>query len=68
MLYFHHNASSPLSPAARVAWLDATDAQGSRLSSGVYFYRLTAQVVADEDAGTAAGETFTSVKKMVLVK
>ena len=39
----------------------------SMISTGVYFYRLTAQAVSDED-GVASGEIYTSVKKMVLVK
>ena len=39
----------------------------SRFASGVYFYQLKAEVRADADNGVAA-QTFTSVKKMVLVK
>ncbi len=37
------------------------------LSSGVYFYRLVAQPVTDED-GNLSGTPFTSVKKMLLIK
>jgi hypothetical protein len=39
----------------------------SRLSSGVYFYRLMAQQIADDEEG-AAGQWFTQVKKMMLLK
>jgi hypothetical protein len=39
----------------------------SNLSSGVYFYRLVAEGIPDEEAGIA-GQTFTSIKKMVLMK
>ena len=37
------------------------------LPSGVYFYRITAQGVADEEQGVV-GQTFLDVKKMLLVK
>jgi hypothetical protein len=37
------------------------------LSSGVYFYRLVAEGIPDEESGIA-GQTFTSIKKMVLIK
>ena len=37
------------------------------LSTGVYFYRLTAQSIADPDEGTAS-QLYVSVKKMMLVK
>lgn len=39
----------------------------SNLPSGVYFYRLEAQGIGDPDANVA-GKTYTSVRKMVLVK
>jgi hypothetical protein len=39
---------------------------GSNLPSGVYFYRLTAQGVPDEDG--VMGQSFTSVKKMMLIR
>ena len=39
----------------------------TNLPSGVYFYRLEATTVVDEDAGIF-GQTYTSVKKMVLIK
>jgi hypothetical protein len=39
----------------------------SRLSSGVYFYRLVAEGIPDEDAGTL-GQRFTEVKKMLFIK
>jgi len=35
--------------------------------SGVYFYRMEAQTVSDEETG-ALGQKFTSVKKMMLVR
>ncbi|MDI6767519.1 MAG: T9SS type A sorting domain-containing protein [Bacteroidota bacterium] len=38
-----------------------------RLASGVYFYRLVAQGIEDEDTGEL-GQTFVSVKKMLLLK
>jgi hypothetical protein len=38
-----------------------------RLASGVYFYHLIAEPVQDED-GALAGQTFTSVKKMMLLR
>jgi hypothetical protein len=41
------------------------DASG--LSSGVYFYRITAQSATDNDGGNV-GEMFVSVKKMLLLK
>jgi hypothetical protein len=43
------------------------DFDANYLPSGVYFYRIVAQGILDEDTGTAGG-SFTSVKKMVLVK
>ncbi len=39
----------------------------SNLPSGVYFYRIVAQVAGDPDAGVQA-KTFTEVKKMMLIK
>ncbi len=39
----------------------------SRLASGVYFYRLTADALPDEQGGAAAS-TFTAIKKMILIK
>ena len=39
----------------------------SDFPSGVYFYRVTAQGLGDPDQGTV-GQTYTSVKKMVLLK
>ncbi|MDI6766770.1 MAG: T9SS type A sorting domain-containing protein [Bacteroidota bacterium] len=38
-----------------------------RIASGVYFYRLVAQGVEDEETGEL-GQTFVSVKKMLLLK
>jgi hypothetical protein len=46
---------------------DGVTFDASALPSGVYLYRLVAETIADADAGVAA-ETFTQVKKMVLVK
>ena len=43
------------------------DFDAGSLSSGVYFYRIVAQSVIDEEEGTF-GQTFTSVRKMLLVK
>ena len=37
------------------------------LPSGVYFYRITAQGIVDEEEGII-GQTFLDVKKMLLVK
>ena len=37
------------------------------LSSGVYFYRLNAQGIANEEEGTT-GDLYVSVKKMMLIK
>jgi hypothetical protein len=39
----------------------------ANLPSGVYFYRLEAQSILDEETGTL-GEMRTSVKKMLLVR
>jgi hypothetical protein len=40
---------------------------GANLASGVYFYRIEAQTVSDDESG-ARPEKFFSVKKMVLTK
>jgi hypothetical protein len=45
----------------RVAW------NASNLPSGVYFYRIVAEGIPDEKAGTL-GQKFTKVKKLLLVK
>jgi hypothetical protein len=42
------------------------DFDASALTSGVYFYRVTAQAVNDD--GQTTGKTFTQTKKMMLVK
>jgi hypothetical protein len=39
----------------------------SSLSSGVYFYRLSAESITDPESG-AASQLYTSVKKMMLIK
>jgi len=46
---------------------ETVEFDASSLPSGVYLYRLVAETIADADAGIAS-ETFTQVKKMVLVK
>ena len=38
----------------------------SNLASGVYFYRIVAQAI--DDLGNTPNTTFTSVKKMLLMK
>jgi autotransporter-associated beta strand protein len=43
------------------------DFDANRLASGVYFYQIVAQGVANEDEGTA-GQFFTQSKRMLLVK
>ena len=40
---------------------------GSNLASGIYFYRLVAQQVPNEDEGIPAS-TFVTAKKMMLLK
>jgi hypothetical protein len=40
---------------------------GSNLASGVYFYRISAEGIADNESGTTA-QTFTSVRRMILIK
>ncbi len=47
--------------------VQSADFNASQLSSGVYFYRLMAQTIVNEDEGIS-GETFTNVKKMLLLK
>ena len=47
------------------------DFDGTGLASGVYFYRLSAEGIIDIDAqdeGVVQGQTFTQVKKMILMK
>jgi hypothetical protein len=44
----------------------AVDFDASSLASGIYFYRVVAQTVNDD--GLSTGQTFTQVKKMVLMK
>jgi hypothetical protein len=39
----------------------------SRCASGVYFYRISADAVPDEDAGVA-GARFSAVRKMIVLK
>ncbi len=46
---------------------ETVEFDASSLPSGVYMYRIVAETIADVDAGIEA-ETFTQVKKMVLVK
>jgi hypothetical protein len=46
-------------------WMYTFDANS--LSSGIYFYQLTVETLGDEEEGTP-GTTFTSVKKMVLMR
>jgi len=53
------------------AWMEdgsqSVEFDAGNLPSGVYFYRITAQGVADEEEGLL-GQQFVSVKKMILVK
>ncbi len=46
---------------------ETVEFDASSLPSGVYLYRIVAETIADVDAGIGS-ETFTQVKKMVLVK
>jgi hypothetical protein len=50
-----------------IEFSETVEFDASALPSGVYLYRIVAETVADADAGLAS-ETFTQVKKMVLVK
>jgi hypothetical protein len=50
-----------------VEFSETLEFDASSLPSGVYLYRIVAETVADAEAGVAS-ETFTQVKKMVLVK
>ena len=43
------------------------DWEAPAFASGVYFYRIVAEGIGDEEEGTI-GQTFTSVKKMLLLK
>jgi len=45
---------------------DVVTFDGSSLASGVYFYRMTAQLL--NDNGQMTGATFTQVKKMMMLK
>jgi hypothetical protein len=47
--------------------LNDVDFDARSLASGVYFYRLVAEGLGDPDEGIQ-GQTFTQVKKMMLVK
>src|ERR1051325_1447704 len=44
----------------------SVDFDASRLTSGVYFYRVVAQAI--DDDGAVSGDYYTSVKKMMLLK
>jgi hypothetical protein len=46
---------------------ESLEFDASSMPSGVYLYRIVAETIADAEAGIEA-ETFTQVKKMVLVK
>jgi hypothetical protein len=50
--------------------VQSVDFNASNFASGVYFYRLVTSSVTDptDEATTSATRTFTSVKKMLLVK
>jgi hypothetical protein len=48
------------------AGVEEVEFDASALTSGVYFYRVTAQAV--DDDGMTTGKTFTQTKKMMLVK
>jgi hypothetical protein len=41
---------------------------GANLASGVYFYRMTAETLADEDNPDAVPERFTLTRKMMMIK
>jgi len=51
--------------------IDASEGEiefdGTHLASGMYFYRLTATGI-DEESGQSSAQTFTSVRKMLLIK
>jgi|GEM_PF-1937984 len=47
--------------------LQEIEFNASRLASGVYFYRITAEGIADPD-NNIAGQTFVAVRKMMLLK
>jgi len=50
-----------------IEFSETVEFDASSLPSGVYMYRIEAETIADADAGIVS-ETFTNVKKMVLVK
>ncbi|RMH93487.1 MAG: T9SS C-terminal target domain-containing protein [Calditrichaeota bacterium] len=52
-----------LTPGEYTVQWDGTDASGAPVSSGVYFYRLTAKKIP-----SASGETFVQTRKMVLLR
>ena len=45
----------------------AVEFDASKLASGVYFYRLVAEAIPDED-GQTTGKSFIDVKKMLLIR
>ena len=48
------------------AGVEEVEFDASLLTSGVYFYRVTAQAI--DDDGMTTGNTFTKTMKMMLVK
>jgi hypothetical protein len=46
----------------------AIEFNGAGLASGVYFYRMTAEGIADEDQPDAAPARYTLTKKMMMIK
>ncbi len=47
--------------------LQEVEFDAGRLPSGVYFYHLVAETIGDKEAGNA-GQTFMSIRKMLLIK
>ncbi|MND01361.1 hypothetical protein D3C83_203250 [compost metagenome] len=50
-----------------IEFAEAVEFDAGTLPSGVYLYRIVAETIADAELGIAA-ETYTQVRKMVLMK